>query len=220
MKQEEFNTALNYIDYDLVEEFVEEKGRVNQKSITRKNFISLVPIAASLVVVLCMGTIIVPTILGGASNNKPTLPEDSLTEVQKPESLTTTVPPTTTVPNLEDPPAEDHIPPSDSTEDEGGMKPEGDVEIEDACPYAYNFTVIFEGEVYICCFGAPDETDYDDALYKYQVDASLVGEYIGMASGKDPSGFLRQFKIYKLLGDTDRDIIIEIEEGYFFIATK
>ncbi len=233
MRKEELNNALNHIDYDLVEEFVEEKEELNKSLAKRRTIMHLAPIAASFVLILCISAIIVPTIFGGADTNKPTLPEDSSPEIQKPGSFTTTVSPTTTVPPTtilpnetqppqgEEKPPEDPIPPSDSSEDEGVIKPEGDWGFnEDTCPYAFTFTVMFEGEKYTCCFGAPNETDYYAALEKYRADTNLVGAYIGMVSGRDSSGFSRQFKVYELLGDTDRDIIIEIEDGYFFIATK
>lgn len=228
MRKEELNNALNHIDYDLVEEFVEEKEELNKSLAKRRTIMHLAPIAASFVVVFCIGVAILPMFFGAKGEAPPSNPGGFPPEIEGPgappsagtppyvsDNSNSTSDPGGNDPSEALPPEEDITPPSDPTD-----KPEGEVGDEIACPYLYEFTVYFEGDEYICCFGAPNEIDYYEALERYVCDSYLVGEYLGVAQGIDANGFARQFKIYKVALDTDRDIIIEIEDGYFFIATK
>ena len=56
MKTEKFNNALDFIDYELVDEFVKEQELLKQRKIKRKAIATFVPIAACFVILLSIGT--------------------------------------------------------------------------------------------------------------------------------------------------------------------
>ena len=58
MKSEKFNDALDFLDYELVDEFVKEKEALKQRKIKRKAIATFVPIAACFVILLSVGTAI------------------------------------------------------------------------------------------------------------------------------------------------------------------
>ncbi len=77
MKSEKFNDALDFLDYELVDEFVKEKEVLKQRKIKRKAIATFVPIAACFVILLSIGT----AILGynfGSNNVYDENPEEQL----------------------------------------------------------------------------------------------------------------------------------------------
>lgn len=56
MNSEKFNSALEYLDYDLVDEFVKEKEAVQKRKTRRKTITVLTPIAACLVLFISVGS--------------------------------------------------------------------------------------------------------------------------------------------------------------------
>ena len=58
MKSEKFNDALDFLDYELVDELVKEKEALKQRKIKRKAIATFVPIAACFVILLSVGTAI------------------------------------------------------------------------------------------------------------------------------------------------------------------
>ena len=69
MKTEEFNNALEYLDYDLVDEYVREKESVQKMKVRRKAIATLVPIAACFVILLSIGTAFLGYNLGFSKPN-------------------------------------------------------------------------------------------------------------------------------------------------------
>ncbi|MBO5716044.1 MAG: hypothetical protein J6S23_06590 [Clostridia bacterium] len=56
MKTEKFNNALEYLDYDLVDEFVKEKEAVQKRKARRKTISILTPLAACLVLFISVSS--------------------------------------------------------------------------------------------------------------------------------------------------------------------
>lgn len=74
MKKEKFSEALNHIDYSFVEEYVEEKERINREK-QRRIFIKRVaPLAATFIVFFT----VIGIILGGNTSMLPTPPNDDM----------------------------------------------------------------------------------------------------------------------------------------------
>ena len=67
MKSEKFNDALDFLDYELVDEFVKEQEAFKQRKVRRKAILTFVPIAACFVILLSVGTAILGYNFG--SNN-------------------------------------------------------------------------------------------------------------------------------------------------------
>ena len=68
MKSEKFNDALDFLDYELVDEFVKEKEALKQRKIKRKAIATFVPIAACFVILLSVGTALLGYNLGSNNN--------------------------------------------------------------------------------------------------------------------------------------------------------
>ena len=65
MSKEDFNNALNHIDYDLVEEYVVEKEKMKKRAVQRRAFIRLVPVAACFVIIITLSITILPMFFEG-----------------------------------------------------------------------------------------------------------------------------------------------------------
>ena len=61
MRKEDFNNALNYIDYDLVEEYVNAKESAQRKIARQRQIMRYAPVAACLVIILSISAFILPT---------------------------------------------------------------------------------------------------------------------------------------------------------------
>lgn len=70
MKTEEFNKALNHIDYDLVDEFVREREALEKRRVARRNIYRLVPVAACFVLFTLVGSIILASNMNSATKNE------------------------------------------------------------------------------------------------------------------------------------------------------
>ena len=55
MKIDKFNSAIDHIDYDLVDEFVRERDAIERKKEARRTLIRLAPIAACFVIFMSVG---------------------------------------------------------------------------------------------------------------------------------------------------------------------
>ncbi len=58
MKSENFNDALDFLDYELVDEFVKEQEVIKQRKMRKKAILTFVPVAACFVILLSIGTAI------------------------------------------------------------------------------------------------------------------------------------------------------------------
>ena len=68
MRMEKFNSALDHIDYDLVDEFIRERESIERKREVRKQIIKLAPIAACFVICISIGAAILGFNLGFNKN--------------------------------------------------------------------------------------------------------------------------------------------------------
>ena len=68
MRMEKFNSALDHIDYDLVDEFIRERESIERKREVRKQIIKLAPIAACFVICISSGAAILGFNLGFNKN--------------------------------------------------------------------------------------------------------------------------------------------------------
>jgi hypothetical protein len=82
-------------------------------------------------------------------------------------------------------------------------------------PYFYYFA--YNKIKYLCEFGE-DGDSFEVALEKYRVDASELGEYIGEVKAVNKDGKSAWYKIY--LSRDSENILIELREGYYFIAKR
>ncbi len=69
MKKENFSDALDYIDFELVDEFVKEKETLQMRRVRRKAIATFVPIAACLVILLNVGAAMLGYQLGFNASN-------------------------------------------------------------------------------------------------------------------------------------------------------
>ena len=58
MKSDKFNDALDFLDYELVDEFVKEQEAFKQRKARRKAILTFAPVAACFVILLSIGTAI------------------------------------------------------------------------------------------------------------------------------------------------------------------
>ena len=74
MKKEKFSEALNHIDYSFIEEYVEEKERINRER-QRRTFVKRVaPLAATFIVFFT----VIGIILGGNTSMLPAVPNENV----------------------------------------------------------------------------------------------------------------------------------------------
>lgn len=143
MKKEDFVNSLNYIDYELVEEYVAQREVLQRKHNRRKNAIRFVPVAACLMLMVLTLPIIL-TLLSPAKNSteKPGL------EALPPSSITGDV----------NSGVENERPPDDMP-----MAPEGDVSDEVVQQYSFSY----KGTTYYVSISCIEEADLDEHLGEY-----------------------------------------------------
>ena len=84
MRKEDFNNALNYIDYDLVEEYVSEKENAQKRIARQRQIMRYAPVAACLVIILSISAFVLPTFLDNKLKNEDTGELKPETQIQSP----------------------------------------------------------------------------------------------------------------------------------------
>ncbi len=195
MSREDFNNALNHIDYDLVEEYVCEKERLKKRARQKRQLAHYARAAACLLIAFCVA---IPIII--FTNPLLSIPPHN-TDGGKP-TYTSTTP---MHPENQEPGA-----PQDPSDD-GVVGPEA------AGPSALKFSYCFayNGTEYICSFGTYDQS-LNEALQTDCIDPKNVGEHIGEVMVTDNNGQREWFRLY---GGDGSNLIIEID-GYYMIAQR
>lgn len=190
MKKENFNIALNHIDYDLVEEYVAEKDKMQKRVVQRRTFMKLAPIAACFVLIITFSITVLPMILNNSFDNA--ISSSPIDE------------------SFQDPP---------TTEDTSGSPEENEPEYEGVAPMPpsdalgsiYTYTFQYEDVVYILKFNSLEE------LNKQAVSEDKRGEYIATVSVYDSVNDKETLCAIYECAETD-DVIIELLDGYYFVV--
>ncbi len=86
MRKEDFNNALNYIDYDLVEEHIKAKENAQRKIAKRREVMRYAPVAACLVIILSISVFILPTFFDNYKITNDIGGQDPETQIEPPTS--------------------------------------------------------------------------------------------------------------------------------------
>lgn len=208
MSKEDFNNALNHIDYDLVEEYVAEKERIEKKAAQRRIFIKLVPIAACFVIIFTFSITLLPMVLNNSFEFKNTASTSLVNENFQ-------EPPTTDVgdENISGAPQNPGIESEGNKPDGSGVEPDAGIPGDSSKPMddmlIYRFQ--YEGLFYTLSFNSLEE------MYSRAIDEDSRGNYItsvNVSNNVNDEEVLCQ--IYEYVGTND--VIIELFDGYYFIV--
>ena len=195
MRKEDFNNALNHIDYDLVEEFVVEKERMQKRAKQKRRFIKLMPIAACFVLVATFAVTVLPVLFDGS----PDLKNEILPSVDE---------------IVNEPPEGDES--TGDAETEGAGPSYGKPDDEFPTPGApsegkQEYTFHFNGRLYTLRFDSREE------MGEKVLSEGDVGSYITTVNVYDVSN--DEEKSCRIFNNLSGDkIIVELFEGLYFTA--
>lgn len=227
MRREDFNNALNYIDYDLVEEYVAEKEQIQKRKMLSRSFVRFVPVAACLVLVITFSLTLLPMIINnqfGYSGEDVPSGEENL-----PESTTSSNEVISPLPPddegsegvIPEGPGQDGgtsgegVSPGVPSPDGPGYQEPGGVGKPDDLIFSFNF--VYQSVLYELNFESQDTESFLQEREEKSLSADEVGEYItnvnvySILSGEEIS-----CPIYS--SANGRGIIVELFEGLYFLA--
>lgn len=242
MSKEDFNNALNHIDYELIEEYVEEKERLQRRAAQKRSFIRLAPIAACFVLVITFAITLLPMFIGGRFNydaeNLPPINESGSTTQSTTGGGEGASPPN-------DEGIEEVIPPStggnvdvesgDGATGElpeyGGLDPwdPGVPESPSQKPGEFIFVFTFEhdGKNYVLNFISEDVESFRNEMNINNVPQETRGAFIGTVLVTNHfSGDVMNCPVYQYINDsasyegTEDGILVELYEGYYFFVSN
>lgn len=210
MSKEDFNNALNHIDYDLVEEYVAEKERIEKKVAQKRTFIRFVPIAACFVIIFTFSITLLPMVFNNVFDNKNVVSSSPVNENFWGE------PPITDNggEGVEDEGISDDVPEGPSTEIENngpnysGAPTPGDAlkPSDDMLTYSFQY----EGLFYTLSFNSLEE------MYSKAIGEDSRGNYITSVNVYNNINSEEVLcPIYEYAGTND--VIIELFDGHYFI---
>ena len=191
MRKEDFNNALNYIDYDLIEEYVSEKENAQRKIARQRQIMRYAPLAACLVVILSISVFILPNFFDNYKITNDIWGQNPETQIEPPTS---------------------NLPSNNKPDTQTPEKPDASV--------LNVFTFENDGCKYIKILsgnlgdGVVDE-ELDD------VSEEAKGEYIGTVIVTDNSNNTQfECPIYEYAGVftssmNDKGLVVELFEGYY-----
>lgn len=236
MSKEDFNNALNHIDYDLIEEYVEEKERLQRRTAQKRAFMRFVPIAACFVIIITFSITLLPTLFKENSDfvgnttapieeNIDDTPEGDENNPENPEGNEDNV-------GNE---SEGMIPGGDQSSGDSGMPPYGkpgdDWQTPDATEgLIFVFTFEYGGKEYVLDFMSEDAESFLEELEYKKTSEDNKGEQIGSVTVMNHyNGTQMTCPIYDCIivqpeysGVGKKDgILIELYEGYYlFVSAK
>lgn len=232
MSKEDFNNALNHIDYDLVEEYVVEKEKMKKRAVQRRAFIRLVPVAACFVIIITLSITILPMFFEGKFDYKseelppveenapnPTITTDDNLSGDVPEDdggNGEEIPPDNVAPVPPEVDMEGNTPEFPGS-DEGTQKPgcqePGDT--GDPSVSVFYFTFVYQDVLYELQFESQNRETLLQEINEKSISEDKVGDYITIVNVYD--SFIGEdivCPIYENLGASG--IIVELFDGLYF----
>ncbi len=194
MRKEDFNNALNYIDYDLVEEYVSEKEKAQRKITRQRQMMRYAPVAACLVIILSVSTFILPTFFDNKLKNENTGTLNPETQI---------VPPTTNLP--------------------GNLKPE-DQNSNTSLLYTFTFEYNGHKYIKILSENLADgvvDEELDDV--SEEVKGEYIGTVIVTDNSNNTQFECPIYEYAGVFTSSmnDKGIVVELFDGYYFyFSTK
>lgn len=206
MSKEDFNNALNHIDYDLVEEYVVEKEKMKKRAVQRRAFIRLVPVAACFVIIITLSITILPMFFEGKFDYK----SEELPPVEENASNPTI----TTDDNVSgDVPEDDGGNGEEMSPDNVAPVPPGDM--GGSSVSVFYFTFVYQDVLYELQFESQNRETFLQEINEKSISEDKVGDYITIVNVYDSfNGEDIVCPIYENLGASG--IIVELFDCLYF----